>query len=120
MFLSGGDFVARILGAPGAEYTIEVTPAVSPANWQKKVNLFAPADDQVWASAYLSFAPTLPPHGDSFSAPSGRHIETMQPLIRVHTCELIAFLNKTVHRHVHEECTVIGRSGLLSFLSCTE
>jgi len=45
-FLSGGDFVARILGAPGAEYTIESTPGVSPANWQKKVNLFAPAEDQ--------------------------------------------------------------------------
>ncbi len=39
-----GDFVARFDGTPGITYTIEQTPAMSPANWQKLTNLTAPTN----------------------------------------------------------------------------
>jgi len=44
--ISSNQFVARFSGTLGATYTIEYTPSLSPANWQKLTNQTAPATDQ--------------------------------------------------------------------------
>ncbi len=39
------DFVVRFMGIPGIIYTVEYEESLSPANWQKLINLTAPTND---------------------------------------------------------------------------
>jgi fibronectin type 3 domain-containing protein len=56
--LEGTDLVVRFAGVPGESYTVEFTSSLTPANWQKKTNLTAPAPHQGLGIGIFEFRDT--------------------------------------------------------------
>jgi hypothetical protein len=54
-----GSFIAHFIGTPGTAYTIEFTPGLSPANWQKLTNGVAPLTDQGYGIGALELRDPL-------------------------------------------------------------
>jgi hypothetical protein len=65
-FFDGGNFVVKFDGTPGITYTVESTPSILPANWQKATNIMAPNANQVLGAGMFEFRDPMVPSGQRF------------------------------------------------------
>jgi hypothetical protein len=54
--IAGGQFSIRFAGIPGYTYTIEATDTLTPAAWQKVINLTAPNTSGTWGIGVFEFS----------------------------------------------------------------
>jgi len=64
--ITNHNFVVRVAGAPGYNYSIESTDALSPANWRIITNFIAPATDQGPGTGVFEFMEAIGTTGSGF------------------------------------------------------